>query len=147
MKRTILLLLLACSSQAFSQQQAYDYKPAVPLVPQEIAVKLGFADYKPDAEATEPEFPGGNHKFRMAIANNFDNSAVSGTSGRLVTFLYLVVEKDGTISNVLASGANGDFNAEAERTVRMIKSPWIPAKVGKEPVRYICTFPLTMTFE
>jgi hypothetical protein len=148
MKKIILFLLFTFSSSIFAQNTPiYEYKPAVQNIPKEIAQKLGFQDYKPNTAETEPIFPGGIHTFRKAIANNFDNSAIDGISGRLVTTLFFIIEKDGTISEITTNGSNGDFNKEAERTVKSIKKTWTPAKVGKEPIRYIYRLPLVMNFE
>ena len=34
-----------------------------------------------------------------------------------------------------ASGSNSDFNSEAVRTVKSIKTKWVPAKINGQPVR------------
>ncbi len=93
------------------------------------------------------EFPGGINSFRNEVANNFDSSAMEGGEGTLKTEITFVVERDGSITQVKASGSNSDFNREAERTVKSIRKKWSPAKINGQPVRYRFRLPLTMNFE
>ena len=95
----------------------------------------------------EAEFPGSLNSFRNKIAENFDNSAMEGGEGTLKTTVTFIVERDGTISDVKATGPNSDFNSEAVRTVKSIKSKWVPAKINGQPVRQRFRLPLTMNFE
>lgn len=95
----------------------------------------------------EAEFPGSLNSFRNKIAENFDNSAMEGGEGTLKTTVTFIVERDGTISDVKASGSNPDFNSEAVRTVKSIRTKWVPAKINGQPVRQRFRLPLTMNFE
>lgn len=95
----------------------------------------------------EAEFPGSLNSFRNKIAENFDNSAMEGGEGTLKTTVTFIVERDGTISDVKASGSNSDFNSEAVRTVKSIRTKWVPAKINGQPVRQRFRLPLTMNFE
>ena len=95
----------------------------------------------------EAEFPGSLNSFRNKIAENFDNSAMEGGEGTLKTTVTFIVERDGSISDVKASGSNSDFNNEAVRTVKSIKTKWVPAKINGQPVRQRFRLPLTMNFE
>ena len=95
----------------------------------------------------EAEFPGSLNSFRNKIAENFDNSAMEGGEGTLKTTVTFIVERDGSISDVKASGSNPDFNSEAVRTVKSIKTKWVPAKINGQPVRQRFRLPLTMNFE
>ena len=88
---------------------------------------------------------GGLNGFRAKVAENFDNDAVEG-EGVLTTTVKFVVETNGTVSQVKATGANPDFNREAERVVRSIKG-WKPAKKGGINVRSYYSLPLKMKFE
>lgn len=95
----------------------------------------------------EAEFPGGGlSKFRSTFSNSFDTGAVEadGTIKCTVTF---VVEKDGSLTDVKATGSNSDMNREAIRVVRSIKAKWVPAEVDGQKVRSRFTFPVTMNFE
>ncbi|KAF5276597.1 hypothetical protein FQR65_LT16304 [Abscondita terminalis] len=78
--------------------------------------------------------------------SNFDNGSVEG-EGTLKTTVTFVVERDGSLTDIKASGANSDFNREAERTIRSIKGKWKPGKLNGEPVRSRFKFPVTMNFE
>lgn len=95
----------------------------------------------------EAEFPGSLNSFRNKIAENFDNSAMEGGEGTLKTTVTFIVERDGSISDVKASGSNSDFNNEAVRTVKSIKTKWVPAKINGQPVRQRFRLPLIMNFE
>ena len=61
--------------------------------------------------------------------------------------MTFVVERDGTISNVKAVGANADFNRESEKVIKSIKGKWNPAKLGGQNVRSYFRFPISMQFE
>ena len=88
---------------------------------------------------------GGLNGFRVKVAENFDIEAVQG-EGVLTTTVKFVVETNGTVSQVKATGSNADFNREAERVVRSIKG-WKPAKKGGVNVRSYYSLPLKMKFE
>ena len=88
---------------------------------------------------------GGLNGFRAKVAENFDSEAVQG-EGMLTTTVKFVVETNGTVSQVKATGSNADFNREAERVVRSIKG-WKPAKKGGVNVRSYYSLPLKMKFE
>ena len=95
----------------------------------------------------EAEFPGSLNSFRNKIAENFDNSAMEVGEGTLKATVTFIVERDGSISDVKASGSNSDFNSEAVRTVKSIRTKWVPAKINGQPVRQRFRLPLTMNFE
>ena len=88
---------------------------------------------------------GGLNGFRAKVMENFDNEAVEG-EGVLTTTVKFVVETNGTVSQVKATGSNADFNREAERVVRSIKG-WSPAKKGGVNVRSYYSLPLKMKSE
>lgn len=92
------------------------------------------------------EFPGGINSFRSKFTNNFDSGSLEG-EGTLKTEVTFVVEKDGSLTQVKASGSNADFNREAEATVKAIKTKWTPGKVNGQPVRSRFRFPVTMNFQ
>lgn len=93
------------------------------------------------------EFPGGINSFRSKVQNSFDTSVMDGDEGTVKTEITFVVERDGSITDVKASGPNKDFNAEAIRTVKSVKNKWAPAKINGQAVRYRYRLPLTMQFE
>ena len=93
------------------------------------------------------EFPGGINAFRNKVSSNFDGSAMNGDEGTVKAEVTFVVERDGSITDVKASGGNSDFNSEAVRTIKSIKNKWTPAKINGQSVRYRFRLPLTMNFE
>lgn len=99
---------------------------------------------KVDVEAS---FMGGIDAFRNKVISNFDTSVMGGTNEVVKTTIVFIVERDGTISDVKASGINGDFNRAAEKTIKSIRGKWIPAKVNGENVRSYFKFPISMQFE
>lgn len=96
----------------------------------------------------ESEFPnGGINGFRSRVGEAVDTSAVGDAEGTVRTTVTFVVELDGSISNVTATGSNSEFNREAERAVRSIRTKWKPAKVNGEPVRSRFRLPLAVNIE
>ncbi|WP_374450205.1 energy transducer TonB [Cloacibacterium normanense] len=96
----------------------------------------------------EADFIGGVNAFRTKVLQNFDSSVIENETGEVVkAVVTFVVERDGTISNIKVSGANTDFNKEAEKTIIGIKGKWNPAKFQGENVRSYFRFPISMQFE
>ena len=93
------------------------------------------------------EFPGGINSFRSKVNGSFDTSVMDSDAGTVKTEVIFVVEKDGSITDVKANGANKDFNAEAVRTVKSIKNKKKKKKINGQSVRYRFRMPLTMQFE
>ncbi|WP_226064416.1 energy transducer TonB [Kaistella polysaccharea] len=95
----------------------------------------------------EAVFNGGINSFRNKVVNNFDTSVMEGTGEVVRTTVIFIVERDGTISEVKASGPNADFNRAAEKTIKSVKGKWVPAKINGENVRSYFKFPISMQFE
>ena len=72
---------------------------------------------------------------------------MDGTGEVAKTTIIFIVEKDGTISEVKATGPNADFNREAIKTIKSVKGKWVPAKLNGENVRSYFKFPISMQFE
>lgn len=108
---------------------------------------------KKDPNAIEPnvdvkaDYMGGIESFRKKVGQEFDLSIFEGSGEKIAAKVTFVVEINGTISNVKASGPDSQFNKEAERTIRNIKGKWIPAKLDGQMVRSYFTIPITMQFE
>ena len=92
----------------------------------------------------QAEFAGGMEKFRNLFNNSFDNSAVIKNEGTFKTTVTFIIERDGSISDVKASGPDYDFNRESERTIKSIHGKWNPAKINGYPVRSRFRFPVTI---
>lgn len=99
--------------------------------------------------SAEANFSGGIEAFRNKVMNNFDGSDFE--SGDIMkTTITFIVEIDGTISGIKASGTNADFNNEAIRTIKAIsaKGKWTPGKNKQgESVRSSFKFPISMKFD
>ena len=126
------------------------YTPPPP--PPSTGTRTGTAEVKPvtnevyESVDQAAEFPGGTNSFRTKFQNNFDSGNLEG-EGTLKTEITFVVEKDGSITQVKATGSNADFNREAEATVKGIRTKWTPGKVNGQPVRSRFRFPVTMNFQ
>lgn len=112
--------------------------PAKPIDPNEI-----FSTTNVDVAA---DFKGGINAFRQKVANAFDTESVEKT-GMVSGVITFVVEKDGSISDLKVTGSSADFNAEAERTVKSIKTKWTPAQLKGKPVRSSFRMPISMKIE
>ncbi len=89
------------------------------------------------------DFKGGINAFREKVAQNFDTSSVE-QAGMVSATITFVVEKDGSISNIKINGSNAEFNREAERTVKSIKTKWTPAQLKGKAVRSSFRMPISM---
>ncbi len=110
-------------------------KPAVN--PNEVIEKV-------DVEA---KFLGGINAFRQKVGQNFDTGSFEGSGEKMTANVTFIVEKDGSISNVKASGNDASFNKEAEKSVKSLKEKWQPAKLNGEIVRSYFKIPITIQFE
>lgn len=128
--------------RAFSVLATLDEIKALEEKYNEKAIDVNDTDIY-DRVDQQAEFAGGLEKFRNLFYNNFDNSSVKN-EGILKTTVTFVVEKDGSISDVKASGPDYDFNRESERTIKSIKGKWNPAKINGYPVRSRFRFPVTI---
>ncbi len=112
-------------------------KPAVIIDDNEVKI---IAD-------VEAKFPGGLNAFRSQVGNYFDQDEFQGTGDLLKATVTFVVEKDGTITNIKATGTDASFNKEAIKTISQIKGKWIPAQVKGKNVRYAFKIPISMQFD
>lgn len=82
-----------------------------------------------------PSFPGGDQKLMEYIANNINypqEARDKGIEGRV--FIRMVIEKDGSVSNVkLLRGIGGGCDEEAERVIKSMPK-WKPGMMKGEPV-------------
>ena len=94
----------------------------------------------------EAVFSKGNAEFQILIAENFRLKKIRANS--LITCeIKFIVERDGTLSNITATGENESFNKEAIRAVTKIKEKWIPATISGQAVSERFKIPLTINFE
>ncbi|MFL9834088.1 energy transducer TonB [Chryseobacterium terrae] len=92
------------------------------------------------------EFPGGINVFRQKFAKNFKEKNVI-SKGKEKCELTFVIERDGTLTDIKASGTNESFNKEAIRAASKIKGKWNPATIDGQKVRCRFRVPLNINFE
>lgn len=93
------------------------------------------------------EYKGGINEFRDKFQEAFDAAKVQA-NGDLSTQISFVINTDGSISDVSATGSNGSFNAEAVRAAEIASSGnnWNPGIFKGQPVRSRFRFPIKMNF-
>jgi protein TonB len=129
-----------CATNLFARpQHIINQLPVAPAEDPNVIIDGAKADVAAD-------FKGGINAFvrkchRVLILHLVDQSGVVSAT---ITF---VVEKDGSISNIKITGANADFNQEAERTVKSIKTKWTPAQLKGKAVRSSFRMPISMRIE
>lgn len=128
---------------------AYTPPAVVPAPPAQVVAPVAPpVDNTPKTVVdVQASFVGGINTFRNKVISNFDASAVDNSSDILRTTVIFIVERDGTISEVKATGNNSDFNRAAERTIRSVKGKWVPAKINGQNVRSYFKFPISMQLE
>jgi len=89
-----------------------------------------------------PEFPGGMEAFHRKFAENMD--IIDVKTNKINTRVYFIVEKNGYIRYVTATGDDKKHSAAAETAIRRMFVKWKPATINNEPVRYLYTFPLSL---
>ena len=97
-----------------------------------------------DVQAT---YKGGIDNFRNEIMKRFPVDDFADEGGAIRVTINFVVETDGTISQITATGPNASFNAEAIKTIKKVKGAWEPAKIKGTSVRSYFKFPIVMNFE
>ena len=100
---------------------------------------------KVEMEEKAATFPAGMTAFRQLIAENFNVKKVK-RKGQIKCELTFIVERDGSITNIKATGENASFNKEAVNALSKVKEKWIPAEINEEKVRSRFKVPLTVTF-
>lgn len=92
-------------------------------------------------------YPGGMNALRKEISQLFYTDAVHSETSNIKTNIGFIVEKDGSISNVIAEGDNYSFNRQAEIAMYSVTEKFIPAYHNGNPVPYYFTLPLILNFE
>ena len=113
---------------------------------------------------------GGDDAFRELLASNTDLNKIDGYEDfpeetkkeiqkfiseykcappfKVSTNLSFIIERDGTMSNILAEGENESFNKEMERVVKEdIKDKWIPAEIKGKKVRFYYNMSIRMKYQ
>lgn len=93
------------------------------------------------------EYPGGNEKLRLQVAELFYPEAVFPEEKTIRADVVFVVEQDGSVTSVKAIGDNPVFNRQAEIAVYLLPEKFTPAMINGITVRYRFRLPLSMNFE
>ena len=149
MKKIALLICFSFSLVAFSQNVKaldYDTSPQPTINRQKPKLEINKIYERTDEMA---EFPGGINAFRLKLVNALVLDSVKTLHGENIvkTTLNFVVERDGTFTDVKASGSNISFNKEATRAMKSIKDNWKPAKYEGVAVRSRHRIPLVLNIE
>ena len=121
--------------------------PVPPTTPEKHKVEENDV-YETVEEGADVLTPGGLNFMRRRFSESFNIEKLEG-AGKVRTDVAFVVEKDGSISNVIATGSDEVFNTEAEKALILANEglKWKPAKNKGENVRSRFKFPITMQFE
>lgn len=109
-----------------------------------LKTKIDLTDVHTTAD-TVPEFPGGIGQFRRKYMEIFETNLDEKSGTVLQATAYFIIEIDGKMSNITAIGDKRLSN-DAVKALKKIKTGWKPAIIGGEPVRFLFTYPLTMSF-
>ena len=111
-------------------------------------------DMKPDKNGVYqiveemPQFPGGENKLMEYIAKNLtypQEARDKGIDGRV--FVAMVIEKDGSVSNVkVLRGIGGGCDEEAVRVIKAMPK-WKPGKMKGEAVRVRYQMPINFKLQ
>ncbi|MEG1592208.1 energy transducer TonB [Chryseobacterium sp.] len=111
---------------------------------QELDLKKNKSEIFNDVEKPA-EFSEGINAFRRKLLKKLKVKNVISKSIEKCELMF-VIERDGTLTAITASGTNESFNNEAIRAVSKIKGKWTPATINGKKVRYRFKVPLTLNF-
>ena len=94
---------------------------------------------------TSPNFPGGMTEFYKFVGNNFkltSEAEKNKVSGKII--MQFMVEKDGSLSEIIAEKDLGYGLANEAIRVLKLSPKWIPATKKEKPVRVQYNLPITI---
>lgn len=100
----------------------------------------------PDANLeASPSFPGGIKNFLELVGKKFRTPDDIESGGKMQVFVYFVVEKDGSLSNIKVTRDPGyGLGNEAIRVLKSIKTKWSPGIQNNKPVRTAFNLPISV---
>lgn len=125
----------------------------IPVFIPPVSVKLADENSLPDdtpfvSVQNMPEYPGGINALKAFLATNIEfpeTAARVGIEGTV--YVYFVVEKDGSVSNIKTlRGINDDCNEEAERVIGLLPK-WKPGNQQGKTVRVSFTIPVSFNLK
>ena len=141
MRKLLFLLLAVTASVAANAQYELDS-----LLKEGYEITKTYTDEEIETHAVMPEFPGGNKAMSKYLRDNLKFPSVAAVYGfEGVTHVQFVVEKDGSVDNVVVSKCTANSNAEKFLKKNMTKQQEIKAKVtaafAKEGSRLVKKMP------
>lgn len=89
-----------------------------------------------------PMFPGGINEFLKTVGNRY-RAPETEEASTVRIIVFFVVEKDGSLSNIkVPKSAGVEFDAEAIRVLKSIKTKWEPGILYGQPVRTQYSLPI-----
>ena len=135
MKKHFLLCALIFSSFFFAQ----NFTKTSPQIKRDVIL---------EGELIPATFPDGLQAFTSLLYSNFIVGNIDcSASGIQRTIIEFVVERNGAMMDVKATGTNKSLNKEAIRLVRSIQERWTPATVDGANVRSIYKQPFALVCE
>lgn len=145
MKKTLSFLVLFLSIIVFGQETSVKNTTQITTstIPNYAALKpkMNLDGVVTQADKV-PEFPGGIDAFHRKFADNMD--IIDVKTNKINTRVYFIVEKNGYVRYVAATGDDKKHSEAAEIAIRRMFVKWKPATINNEPVRYLYSFPLSL---
>lgn len=95
-----------------------------------------------------PNYPGGVANFLKEVGSKFRTPDDVEVTGTMKVFVYFVVEKDGTLSNIKVMRDPGyGLGNEAIRVLKSIKTKWSPGIQNNKPVRTAFNLPINVKMQ
>ncbi|WP_296151608.1 energy transducer TonB [uncultured Flavobacterium sp.] len=95
-----------------------------------------------------PEFPGGIKKFLELVGNKFRTPEDIEAGGTMKVFVYFVVERDGSLTNIQVLRDPGyGLGNEAIRVLKSIKTKWQAGIQNGKPVRVAYNLPISVNIK
>lgn len=127
-------------------ESAIDGKGKTPVYETPVINTGGGTEILPNVGLEKsPEFPGGIKNFLETVGKKFRTPEDMETSGKMMVFVYFVVEKDGSLSNMKVIRDPGyGLGNEAIRVLKSIKTKWSPGIQNNKPVRTAFNLPISV---
>ena len=141
MKKFLMLILICCAQNLFSQTE----EPKRYITDSERAVIKENQVYNTAGIEVKPDFPGGMEKLYKFIDNNFRYPKEEGINlkGKKV-YVTFIVEKDGSLSDIKVLRDVG-YGSGAEAIRILKKCPkWNPGQQNGRNVRVLYPLPIIM---
>lgn len=89
-----------------------------------------------------PEFNGDISKFKKLLIDNLDKTKFNINKKAYNSELSFIIEKDGSVSSIQATGNDKSFNTAVENAFKKMKTDWKSAKDSNWEVRYNISVPI-----